>query len=60
MLENQLVNIAMAVYALLFWVLVRVIHIVADRPTTRTVTCSTREQPPGSPGNERTTHTISS
>ena len=49
--------IAMAVYALLFWVLVRVIQIVADRPTARTVTRSTREQTTGGPGNERTTHT---
>ena len=51
--------IAMAVYALLFWVLVRVIQIAADRPTARTVTRSTREQTPGGPGKERTTHTIS-
>jgi hypothetical protein len=52
--------IAMAVYALLFWVIVRVIGIVADRPNARTVTRSTREQTPGGPGNERTTTTISS
>jgi YggT family protein len=52
--------IAMAVYALLFWVVVRVIGIVADRPSARTVTRSTREQTPGGPGNERTTHTINS
>jgi len=52
--------IAMAVYALLFWVIVRVIRIVADRPSARTVTRSTREQTPGGPGNERTTTTISS
>ncbi len=52
--------IAMAVYALLFWGVVRVIGIVADRPSARTVTRSTREQTPGGPGNERTTHTISS
>jgi hypothetical protein len=49
----------MAVYALLFWVIVRVIRIVADRPSARTVTRLTREQTPGGPGNERTTHTIS-
>jgi hypothetical protein len=48
----------MAVYALLFWVIVRVIRIVAYRPSARTVTRSTREQTPGGPGNERTTHTI--
>jgi uncharacterized membrane protein len=41
--------IAMAVYALLFWVLVRVIQIVADRPTARTVTRSSQEQTPGAP-----------
>ena len=51
--------IAMAVYALLFWVIVRVIQIVADRPTARTVTRSTQEQTPGGPGNERITHSIS-
>ena len=51
--------IAMAVYALLFWGVVRVIQIVVDRPTARTVTRSTREQTPGGTGNERTTHTIS-
>jgi YggT family protein len=50
--------IAMVVYALLFWVIVRVIQIAADRPSARTVTRSTREQTPGGPGNERTTHTI--
>jgi uncharacterized membrane protein len=38
--------IGMAVYALLFWVLVHVIQIVTDRPTARTVTRSTHEQTP--------------
>ncbi len=53
--------IAMAVYALLFWVVVGVIPIVAYRASARTVTRSTREQtPPGGTGNERTTHTTSS
>ena len=52
--------IAMAVYALLFWVIVRVIQIAADRPSARSVTRSTREQTPGGPGNERITHTINS
>jgi YggT family protein len=51
--------IAMAVYALLFWILVRVIQVAADRPTSRTVTRSTREQTPGT-GTERTTHTTRS
>lgn len=51
--------IAMAVYALVFWMIVRVIRLVADRPSARTVTSSTREQTPGGPGNERTTTTIS-
>ena len=52
--------IAMAVYALLFWVVVRVIPIVTDRARARTVTRSTREQTPGGTGNKRTTHTTSS
>jgi YggT family protein len=52
--------IAMAVYALLFWVIVRVIAIAADRPSARSVTRSTREQTSGVPGNERITHTINS
>jgi uncharacterized membrane protein len=51
--------IAMAVYALLFWGIVRVIRIVMDRPSARTVTRSTREQTPGT-GTERTTHTTRS
>ena len=50
--------IAMAIYALLFWGVVRVIQIVADRPSARTVTRSVREQTPG--GSERTTHTTRS
>jgi uncharacterized membrane protein len=48
--------IAMAVYALLFWVIVRVVRIAATRPSARTSTRSTREQTPGG-GEERTTHT---
>lgn len=51
--------IAMAVYVLLFWVIARVVRIAVDRPSARTVTRSTREQTPGSLGNERTTHTVS-
>ena len=52
--------IAMAVYALFFWVIVRVVLIAATRPSARTVTRSVREQTPGSTGNERTTHTTRS
>ena len=52
--------IAMAVYALFFWVVVRVIPIAVDRPSARTVSRSVREQTPGGTGNERTTRTISS
>ena len=55
--------IAMAVYALLFWIILRIIPIVVDRPSARTVTRSTREQTPGSAGGvgtDRTTRTISS
>jgi YggT family protein len=48
--------IAMAVYALLFWVVVRVVRIATNRPSARTITRSTREQTPGGSG-ERTTHT---
>ena len=49
--------IAMGIYALIFWGVVRVIQIVADRPSARTVTRSVREQ---TPGTERTTHTTRS
>jgi len=48
--------IAMAVYALFFWVVVRVVRIATNRPIARTSTRSTREQVPGG-GEERTTHT---
>jgi hypothetical protein len=51
--------IAMAVYALLVWVIVRLLSIVADRPSARTITRSTREETPGT-GAERTTHTTRS
>jgi len=47
--------IAMGVYALIFWGVVYVIRIVADRPSARTVSRSTREQT--GEGTERTTHT---
>ena len=46
--------IAMAVYALFVWVVFRVLRIVADRPSARTVTRTTREE---TPGTERVTHT---
>jgi uncharacterized membrane protein len=52
--------IAMAVYALLFWIIMRVIFIVSDRPSARTITRSVREQVPGAtPGSstDHTTHT---
>ena len=48
--------IAMAVYALLFRVIIRVVRIAANRPSARTSTRSTREQTPGG-GEERTTRT---
>src|SRR5512140_1363901 len=44
--------IAMAVYALFFWIVVRMIGIVADRPSARTATRSVREQMPD--GSNRT------
>ena len=53
--------IAMVVYALFFWIVVRVIPIVMDRPSARTVSRSVREQTPGGAAGtstERTTHTI--
>jgi len=52
--------IAMAVYALLFWIVIRVIQIAVNRPISRTSTRSTREQTPGGIGNERTTYTTRS
>jgi YggT family protein len=55
--------IAMAVYALLFWIIVRVLRVLADRPSARTVTRSVSEQTPSgsavNSGTEHTTHTIS-
>jgi len=51
--------IAMAVYALMFWVAMRVVRIAANRPSARTSTRSTREQTPGG-GEERTTRTTRS
>jgi len=56
--------IAMAVYALLGWVVVRVLQVVADRPSARTVTRSVRERTPANSiigaRTESTTHTINS
>jgi uncharacterized membrane protein len=53
--------IAMAVYALLFWIVVRVIRVLVDRPSARTVTRSVREQTPAGTGTEEhTTHTTRS
>lgn len=52
--------IAMAVYALFFWIIVRVIPIATDRPSARSVSRSVREQVPGAtPGSitDHTTHT---
>jgi uncharacterized membrane protein len=49
--------IAMAVYALIFWGIAYVIGMVADRPSARSFTRTTREQTPGGEGNVRTTHT---
>lgn len=52
--------IAMAVYALFGWVVMRVIAVIAHRPSARTITRSVREQAPGGAGIESTTHTVSS
>jgi len=51
--------VAMAIYALVFWGIVRIMGMVLERSGARTVTRSTRELTPGGTGNERTTHTIS-
>ena len=51
--------IAMAIYALLFWGVVRLIPILTERARARTITRVTREQTPGT-GTERTTHTTRS
>ena len=55
--------IAMGVYALLFWIIVRVLRVLADRPSARTVTRSVREQTPSNSATgaetERTIHTMS-
>ena len=51
--------IAMAIYALIFWGVVRITPIIVDRPRARTVTRTTREQTPDT-GTERTTHTTRS
>jgi YGGT family len=51
--------VAMAIYALFTWGVVRVLTMVMDRSGARTVTRTTREQTPGGPGNERVTHTTS-
>lgn len=47
--------IAMLVYALFFWIVVRAIRIVADRPSSRSATLSVHEQMPD--GTNRTTRT---
>jgi len=54
--------IAMAVYALFFWLVVRGIEIVADRPTARSITRSVHEHTPGGSDGasiDRTTRSIS-
>ncbi len=50
--------IAMAIYALLFWGVMRIVPILTDRARARTVTRITREQTPT--GTERTTRTTRS
>ncbi|MBN1923069.1 MAG: YggT family protein [Anaerolineae bacterium] len=49
---------AMSIYALAVWGIGRVIQIASDRPISRTVSRSTREQTGA--GTERTTHTTTS
>lgn len=54
--------IAMAIYALLAWVIVRVVRVAVDRPSARTSTRSVTERSSdgsmAGTGVERTTHTI--
>lgn len=49
--------IAMAVYALGFWMLAYSFRLILDRPMARSFTSTTREETPGRDGNLRTTHT---
>lgn len=52
--------LAMAAYALLFWIVLRIIPVMMSRPSARTVSRSVSEQTPGvtgSVGTDRTTHT---
>jgi len=49
--------IAMAVYALGFWMVAYAFRLVLDRPLARSFTSTTREVTPGGEGNQRTTHT---
>lgn len=51
-------RVAMGIYALLVWGIVRVLSMVMERGGARTVTRTTRELTPGGTGNERTTHTV--
>ena len=47
--------IALLIYALFFWIIVRLLRIIVDRPSARTITRTTREQLPNT-GTERVTH----
>ncbi len=47
--------IAMAVYALLFWIVLSIIPILVDRPSARTISHSVREQTPSGAHTDRTT-----
>ena len=50
--------VAMLVYALIFWGIMRIIPIFTNRPSARTFTRTSREQTPGGQGNERSISTI--
>ena len=52
--------VAMAIYTLVFWGFSRVAGMIMERTGASTITRTTREQTPGGPGNERTTHTTTS
>jgi YggT family protein len=52
--------IAMAVYALLFWIILQVIAVITARPSARSVSRSSSEQTGGpGTGTQTTTHTVS-
>ena len=52
--------LAMAIYALFFWIVLRVVALAAYRSSATTVTRSVHEETPGGTGSEHTTYTTRS